>query len=161
MYQKLKKPYLYIEMLDTKEEQMAAYKNIVLNFINNGVRIVDLDYDTLRMVAVFGASNAFFAQDIHVLCEFCKAILTLQNNFCDKHQGTPMWAEIFPGNENYHQRFADLVRLCKKLFAKIAPDKHEEFYHKFKQRNEAYEAVLREKERLLEEQRRLEEERQQ
>ena len=49
--------------MDTKELHAKAYENIIMNFLGNGVRIKDLEAETLLNIEVFGSKHAFFEED--------------------------------------------------------------------------------------------------
>jgi hypothetical protein len=79
-----------LEVLDTKEALADAYKAVVLNFICQGVRVVDLEADILRNIQCFGVSDAFFEEDLEIIEDFCIGILAIHNNFNTRYEGTEL-----------------------------------------------------------------------
>ena len=51
----------YFENLDTEEIQIDAYKIILNEFMRNGgIRVKDIEINTLRIIYAFGKNEAFF-----------------------------------------------------------------------------------------------------
>lgn len=46
-----------------------------------GVRIVDLERDTLRIFQVFGMEEGFFQEDVRLIFDFCRGIVIVYNKF--------------------------------------------------------------------------------
>ena len=64
-----------------EKDQSEIYSSILNNYINMGVRTVDLERDTLRILEVFGMRNSFFDEDLRLIVDFCRGILIVYNKF--------------------------------------------------------------------------------
>lgn len=71
----IKKPrksaYLFLDLLDTKELYAKAYENIIMNFLGKGVRIKDIEAETMHAIEIFGSNHAFFEEDKLHLADWC------------------------------------------------------------------------------------------
>lgn len=56
--------------METKELHAKAYENIIMNFLT-GVRIKDIEAETIHIIEVFGTNHAFFEEDKLHLADWC------------------------------------------------------------------------------------------
>lgn len=63
--------YIYLNQLNTDDQNCHAYKNILQNFICAGIRVKDIESDTLRNIYAFGPKNAFLEDDKMLLSDWC------------------------------------------------------------------------------------------
>ena len=70
-----------MENLSEIEAQKSLYKKIAKDFLFGGVRVRDLEKDTIYFYNVFNPKNAFYPEDARLLLDFCRAILKSYNCF--------------------------------------------------------------------------------
>jgi hypothetical protein len=112
------------------------YKAIVTNFLNAGIRVKDLEADTLRNITAFGIKDCLFEEDCFLLQDFCRGILTLSNNFCHRHPEE--YKAVFDKDQKHlHKLFDKLVELVKKIFKKINRKEFDQYFEMLEQQSQA------------------------
>lgn len=101
----------------------------------------------MRNVEAFGR-DAYFEEDALYLEDFCKAILTLNNNFCIRFKKDKSYNRVFGASQEYHETFNKLVIMVTKLLKKLDPKKFEVIIKKIQRQNDNYKEVCDEKARI-------------
>jgi len=52
-----------------------------VEYLKNGIRVADIESNTLRNMQAFGAKDAFFEEDRILLMDWCQGILFTKNQF--------------------------------------------------------------------------------
>ena len=111
-----------------------------------GVRVRDIESDTLRNIRAFGPDKAFFEEDRILLLDWCQGIIIMHNKY-EKRR----WAEdyqiksvtkglnlrrkkevyeediIIEGLCYYqHNSFKELADLCRKIYIKLDIEKYKD-----------------------------------
>ena len=114
-----KSAYLFLDLLDTKELYAKAYENVIMNFLGKGIRVKDIEADTMQIIEVFGSKDAFFEEDKLQLCDWCTSILLINFRFSERYANNPIKTTLCGGRKELHRKFDALVTLVTKLFKKI------------------------------------------
>ena len=82
MLQGKKRPcyYKYLEMMTEGHYQKLSYK-LIVDYLKSGVRVADIEWNTLRNIQAFGAKDAFFEEDRLLIMDWCQGILFTKNQF--------------------------------------------------------------------------------
>lgn len=67
--------------MPSDSDYKEAYASILNNYINMGVRTIDLERDTLRIFEIFGVQNSFFEENLRLIVDFCRGILKIYSKF--------------------------------------------------------------------------------
>ena len=90
-----------------------------MNFLGKGVRIKDLEAETLLNIEVFGSKNAFFEEDQLHLADWCYSILLINFRFSERYADDPIKNKLCGGRKELHKKFSALAALANKLLKKI------------------------------------------
>jgi len=106
--------------MDTKELYAKAYENIIMNFFGNGVRIKDIEAETMHIIEVFGSNYSFFEEDKLHLADWCISILLINFRFSERYAKDPIKMDLCGRRKELHKKFDTLVVLMTKLLKKIS-----------------------------------------
>lgn len=127
---KRKSTYIFLDQLDTEEHSCNAYENIITKFICAGIRVKDIESDTLRNIYAFGAKGAFFEEDQLLISDFCQTVLFINHRFATRPSCQESKLALFGGRKDKHHKWDQLVILLDKVLKKIDIKCWEKFQNK-------------------------------
>ena len=126
--EKRKSYFYWVDYLLEPADMARLYKAIICDFIDGGIRVKDFEVDTLRNIQAFGQTNTLFQEDAFLLLDFCRAVLTINNNFCERFKDSPEYQNLFAEEdaERQHSKFNELVKLVTKIFKLLSQKQYDQ-----------------------------------
>ena len=119
--------FYWLEIIEEEEWQVQAY-SCVINMLKNGIRVADIANDTLLNMQTFGLAEAFFEEDRQLILDWFQALIVVHTQFRIRFLKTGLDPDLnlngFEGiEERHHNRFEELIKLAKKTYKKLDPER--------------------------------------